>query len=121
MQSPLQSPTAATDPKSVKVNITTGSGVNIEWNDGHKSLFSNKSLREACPCALCQGELNPLGGSRVLPMVPDVAGDVKATQYRLVGLYAVAFAWSDGHSTGIYPYDYLLERCECKACAEKRR
>jgi hypothetical protein len=40
MQSPLQSPSAATDPKSVKVNITTGSGVNIDWNDGHESHYS---------------------------------------------------------------------------------
>jgi DUF971 family protein len=95
--------------------------VGIEWSDGHRSTFSNKSLREACPCALCQGEMNPLGGSRVLPMVPDVPADVVATQYRMVGLYAIAFAWSDGHSTGIYPYDYLLARCECDACTAKRK
>ena len=31
MQSPLQSPTAATDPKSVKVNLSTGTGVDIAW------------------------------------------------------------------------------------------
>jgi DUF971 family protein len=93
----------------------------IEWRDGHKSVFSNKGLREACPCALCQGELNSPGGSRTLPMVPDVAGDVRATRCRMVGLYAVAFAWSDGHTTGIYPYDYLLERCECDACVAKRK
>jgi len=37
MQSPLQAAGAATDPKSVKVNLTTGAGVDIEWNDGHVS------------------------------------------------------------------------------------
>src|ERR1700675_2625132 len=26
----------APDPKSVKVNLTTGSGVDIEWKDGHR-------------------------------------------------------------------------------------
>ena len=35
----------------------------------------------------------------------------------MVGRYAISFAWSDGHDTGIYPYDYLLQMCECEACA----
>jgi DUF971 family protein len=95
--------------------------VTIQWSDGHTSVFANKSLREACPCALCQGEANPIGGRGSLPMVQHVPSDVKATQSRMVGLYAVAFAWSDGHSTGIYPYDYLLARCECKDCAAGRK
>jgi len=28
---------APPDPKSVKVNLTTGTGVDIEWKDGHRS------------------------------------------------------------------------------------
>ena len=46
MQSPLQSPTASTDPKSVKVNLTTGTGIDIEWNDGHVSHYTS------CTCAM---------------------------------------------------------------------
>ncbi len=104
-------------PKTVELGETH---VTIEWGDGHRSVFSNRGLRESCPCALCQGEANPLGGPGSLTMVPDVPPLVRATEYRLVGLYAVAFAWSDGHSTGIYPYDYLLARCECAACSAAR-
>ena len=104
-------------PKTVALGETQ---VTIEWSDGHRSVFSNQELRESCPCALCQGEATPLGGSRSLPMVPDVPALVRASEYRMVGLYAIAFAWSDGHSTGIYPYDYLLERCECDACVAER-
>jgi DUF971 family protein len=37
----------------------------------------------------------------------------------MVGRYAISFGWSDGHSTGIYPYSYLLEMCECAECAAK--
>src|SRR3979409_1695137 len=51
MQSPLQSPTAATDPKSVKVNLTTGTGVDIDWHDGHVSHYTFVYLSAACPCA----------------------------------------------------------------------
>ncbi len=56
MQSPLQAPTAATDPKSVKVNLTTGTGVDIEWADGHVSHYGFVFLRDACPCAMCNEE-----------------------------------------------------------------
>jgi DUF971 family protein len=41
------------DPKSVKVNVTTGTGMDIEWKDGHRSSYSFAYLRDACPCALC--------------------------------------------------------------------
>jgi DUF971 family protein len=39
---------------------------------------------------------------------------------RLVGQYAVQFNWSDGHGSGIYPYERLLVLCPCDACVAKR-
>lgn len=57
MQSPLQAPTAATDPKSVKVHLSTGAGVDIEWGDGHVSHYDFVYLRNACPCAMCNEEI----------------------------------------------------------------
>jgi DUF971 family protein len=95
-------------------------GIAIRWSDGHESVYSNKSLRDACPCAACQGESNPIGGSGRLPMAQDAPSDVRALRFRMVGLYAVAFEWSDGHSTGIYPYDYLIALCECGSWSSKR-
>ena len=44
------------DPKSVKVNVTSGTGMEIEWKDGHHSVYSFPFLRDACPCALCNEE-----------------------------------------------------------------
>jgi DUF971 family protein len=29
----------------------------------------------------------------------------------LIGNYALQLFWKDGHSFGIYPWDYLLELC----------
>jgi len=46
----------AADPKSVKVNVTAGTGMDIEWTDGHRSSYSFAFLRDACPCALCDEE-----------------------------------------------------------------
>jgi DUF971 family protein len=95
--------------------------VTVQWSDGHVSVFANRNLREACPCAMCQGEAMPLGGARALPVLSEIPDDIRPTEYRMVGLYAIAFVWSDGHSTGIYPYDYLLQRCECDACMAKKK
>ncbi len=95
------------------------SQVTIEWSDGHKSLCSNKRLREACPCAMCAGEPPAIGVSLMIPLIPAAPEGVIATRYAMVGRYAVSFVWSDGHATGIYPYDYILGMCECDSCATK--
>jgi len=122
MQSPLQSPSAASDPKSVKVNITTGSGVNIDWNDGHASHYSFVYLRDACPCAMCNDEREKAGrrpgqptaaAPGVLPMFKATARPVSAEG---VGKYAIKFSWNDGHDLGIYSWKLLRELCPCEEC-----
>ena len=49
---------AVINPKSVKVNVTTGTGMDIEWDDGHHTHFGFQWLRDACPCATCTEERN---------------------------------------------------------------
>jgi DUF971 family protein len=122
MQSPLQSPTAAADPKSVKVSITTGTGVNIDWNDGHSSHYSFQFLRDACPCAMCNEEREKSGrrpgespklAPGALPMFKAAARPVSAEG---VGKYAIKFSWNDGHDLGIYSWKLLRELCQCEEC-----
>jgi DUF971 family protein len=96
-----------------------GSQVAIEWSDGHRSVHLNARLREACPCAMCAGEPPAIGVSRIIPLMVAAPAGIAAERYAMVGRYAISFGWSDGHSTGIYPYAYLLEMCECDACAAK--
>lgn len=80
-----------------------GASLRIEWRDGHVSVYEPLELRLLCPCAGCVDEMT---GERILTrdMVP---GDVHPTAIHYVGRYALQFVWSDGHSTGIYPYEYL--------------
>lgn len=40
--------------------------------------------------------------------VAEVPEDIIAVDHIVVGNYALQFLWSDGHSTGIYPYRMLL-------------
>jgi len=122
MQSPLPPATAATDPKSVKVNLTTGTGVNIEWADGHLSHYGFVYLRDACPCAMCEEERSkagrkpgdpPKAAPGTLPMFKAAAKPLSAEG---VGKYAIKFSWNDSHDLGIYSWRFLREICPCTEC-----
>lgn len=81
----------------------TATRLRIRWKDGEVSLFAPRPLRLRCPCAGCVDEQT---GERIL--VPDmVPADVYPTAIHWVGRYALQFVWSDGHDTGIYPFEYL--------------
>ena len=126
MQSPLQAPTAATDPKSVKVNLTAGTGVDIEWADGHVSHYGFVFLRDACPCAMCNEERGKAGrkpgeppklAPGALPMFKPAARPLSAEG---VGKYAIKFKWNDDHDLGIYSWKFLREVCPCEECKALR-
>jgi DUF971 family protein len=117
--------TSVTDPKSVKVNIKAGTGMDIEWKDGHVSHYPFVFLRDACPCALCDDERAKSGrkaGEKAqtkpgeLPMFKASARPVSAEG---VGKYAIKFAWNDGHDLGIYSWQVLRELCPCEGCQAK--
>ena len=83
-----------------------GNELAIQWNDGGESFFNLEFLRRACPCAACGGEPDVLGRiSR--PKVNYTPASFDLAAFVPVGGYALQFRWADGHSTGIYSFDYL--------------
>lgn len=80
-----------------------GTHLQIRWQDGEVSVYAPRLLRQRCPCAGCVDEMT---GERILvaEMVPE---GVYPEAIHYVGRYALRFVWSDGHSTGIYPFEYL--------------
>jgi DUF971 family protein len=42
--------------------------------------------------------------------------DLNLEAIEAVGSYALQFTWSDGHSTGIYSWDWLRAACPCSEC-----
>ena len=54
-------PTDAVTPLKVRVKKTEGTGVEIDWRDGHKSSWNFRWLRDACPCATCHDEREKSG------------------------------------------------------------
>jgi DUF971 family protein len=97
--------------------LDDGARVEIQWEEhGHLASYPARDLRLACGCAACREEMT---GRGILD-ASTVPADIRALDVRLIGGYAVHFAWSDGHSTGIYPWEYLLGICPCPECAAKR-
>ena len=84
----------------------------ITWNDGHKSVYPVRFLRQQCPCAACTDEWT--GELRLQP--DDVPLLVMLQDAEPVGRYALQFKWSDGHDTGIYSYALLRRVCQCDLC-----
>ena len=84
----------------------------VEWGDGHRSRYGAKYLRVNCGCAECVEEWSR---RRILDPA-TVSADIAAEDYLMVGRYAVQFLWSDGHYTGIYPFDVLRKLCDCAEC-----
>ena len=120
-------PRLANDPKSVRVLISTGAGLEIEWKDGHRSSYTFKFLRDACPCALCEDERGKSGRKAgepeklapgALPMFKPTA---KALSAEPIGKYALRFAWNDNHDLGIYSWVYLREVCPCEECRRSQK
>src|SRR5438874_13392136 len=100
------------DPKSVQVDKSGGTGVDIEWKDGHHSHYSFQFLRDACPCALCDDERAKTGrkvGQAPIPepgALPMFREPARPLATNAVGKYAISFDWNDGHKTGIYSWPF---------------
>lgn len=90
-----------------------GQRLRIRWADGHVSEYTPRHLRLQCRCAGCVDEFT---GEPILdPRTVSEAIYPEAIRY--VGRYALRFEWSDGHDTGIYPFELLREICPCAVCA----
>jgi DUF971 family protein len=115
-------------PSDVKVQVTSGAGVDIVWSDGHHSHYEFLYLRDECPCATCDDQRRKkaaapvqsavAASSSVLPMYKP---KTKARAAKSLGNYALQIDFTDGHSTGIYSYDFLRTICPCEECAREFR
>jgi DUF971 family protein len=83
-----------------------GNELAIHWNDETESYLDLQLLRRACPCAACGGEPDVLGNI-MRPNVSYSDNSFELAGFQIVGGYALQFTWRDGHSTGIYSFQYL--------------
>jgi len=91
-------------PQTIQV---IGDELAIAWSDGVESFLALEFLRRNCPCASCAGEPDVLGQIDEMPENRYGGGSFALASYEFVGGYGLRLCWGDGHSTGIYSYQYL--------------
>ena len=84
-----------------------GNELAFKWDDGTESFVALEKLRRACPCAGCQGETDIMGNVYRGPDKPLKPESFRLVRLAHVGGYAIQPHWGDGHSTGLYSFDYL--------------
>lgn len=89
--------------------------IEIRWNDGQLDVWTAAKLREACPCATCREKQRAkeeksqnAKSSMLLPVLSqEEAAPLKIAAMEPVGGYAYRIRFSDGHGSGIYPFELL--------------
>jgi DUF971 family protein len=91
------------DPAPLRIGRRDPARLVLEWRDGAVSELTAATLRRACPCARCVHEIT---GDLLLDprSVPD---DLRHEHVELVGRYALALRFADGHETGIFTWRHL--------------
>jgi DUF971 family protein len=108
-----------------ELDLKKDEGLRVVWSDGAASFYPIAHLRRMSPSAEArelrsQMQRNPL---TVLTGKGAAAGGgpLKIVDADLVGNYAIRFRFSDGHSTGIFSWDYLrsIDPGNTRATGEK--
>lgn len=105
------------DPRYKPVAVRSPRGgrtTEIDWADGHRGIYPHAVLRGYCPCAGCQGH------SGTVSFLETNDTQQELDDIEMVGGYALALKWFDGHETGIYSFQFLRSLCQCDACRASR-
>ena len=99
------------EPPPLALDLKKDKGLTVQWADGTASYFSVALLRKMSPSAE-QRELRAEQSRNPLTVLPASSfkgggGALTAEGAELVGNYAVKLHFSDGHSSGIYTWEYL--------------
>ena len=105
-------------PVSIHADRAAGR-LEIDWDDGHATTYDTTTLRWLCPCAFCRGEAGMPGWLDSGPTLTDE--QTRLVDITMVGGYAIAPAWGDGHHTGYYTFTLLRDRCPCPMRARAPR
>jgi DUF971 family protein len=100
--------------KPLKIHQVARDQLLVQWDDGHESTFTTEYLRTNCPCAVCahEREENLKSGIFSLPL----ASKTRLVRIDHSGRNAMVITWGDGHTTGIYTWEYLRSLCCCDQC-----
>lgn len=84
-----------------------GEHIRLIWKNGRSVTVKNRDIRLNCRCALC---VNELTGEQLFDPA-KIPADIAPKEIVPLGNYALGITWSDGHSSGIYPYTLFKPAC----------
>jgi DUF971 family protein len=92
--------------------------ITITWNDGHDSVYFADHLRKNCPCAACRSKSDETDQQSPFKILnsSDQSIALSFSKWSIMGRYALAIHFSDGHHSGIFTFDLLRELCQCDLC-----
>lgn len=93
-------------PQPTALSLDHDGKLAIDWSDGRRRRYDIGELRRRCPCATCRYERDAEGCT---VGTPEDFSSVTLSQVLPVGNYAYNIQFSDGHSTGIFSLEMLLE------------
>lgn len=96
-------------PQPTRLQVDTNDQtLSVEWEDNHVSVFPLHRLREACPCANCNGEdvdnIDPPSSTENRPEKTWTDLHIEPA-----GSVGVRITWDDGHKAGIFRWDRLRQ------------
>lgn len=98
-------------PETIEIRLPkskiAGNAIAIKWSNSRETAHSSFTLRMGCPCAACQKLHDP--NPNVVRGPTGVSPRVEVISFDWVGNYALNFLFNDGHNSGIYNYNRILE------------
>lgn len=92
-----------------------GQELAVKWEDGSEDFIPLQKMRLHCPCAGCQGEKDVMGNLYKPVPQKHTPASYQLVRIEKVGGYALQPVWRDGHSTGLYSFDYLQKLARSEA------
>jgi DUF971 family protein len=89
-----------------------GDELAVKWDDGGETFVKLEKLRRYCPCAGCKGERDIMGNLYKGPEQSLTPEAFRLVRISMVGGYAVQPIWGDGHSTGLFYFDYFRQAAD---------
>lgn len=95
----------APDPTRLQVD-TDAQTLSVTWADGHTSVFPLSQVREACPCANCNGQsIDHIAPPSASENTPEKQWT--DLQIEPAGSVGIRITWDDGHNAGIFRWNRL--------------
>ena len=102
------------DTHPTQLEIVDQTQLQIGWSDGQIRRYAIQELRHNCPCATCRekrkvAQEEPAGSPQLNILSPAETQPLRIVSMKPVGNYAYSIVFADGHDSGIFTFELLLE------------